>query len=281
MIDFLNKYIDKPVSKFITDNPELSFGLGALGLGTAGYLFWRQKKTGEDVVKSWKEYKSKYNDATSANIEKLRRASKLKLKADYVKPEDMKEAIGTENNAFFIPKDFADVLEKDKRFKTDRKTDKKFGHIYYTDSTKSLPVIAHEYGHGESAYKGTAPTMLGNLGRKVLAGALGFGTGKLLYASGVGPVSSVLAGALASTAADYIVDKYTVDEEELASENARRYLKALKHSNKRMSDNEKVLNSALETYKQDQRYRVLRNVLSPIVGLGLLGGGAVLAHKYM
>lgn len=280
MIDFLNKYVDKPISGFIKKNPELSIGLGALGLGASGYMLYRQKKAGERVKKVWEAYKKKYKDANKANIEKIRRASKLKLKADYVKPEDMEKIIGTKDNAFFVSKELANSFEGAPGFKTDKKTDPKFGHVYYTDSTKSLPVIAHEYGHGESAHKGQAPTIWGNLGRALLALGAGTGTYYGLTALGAKAPSAIIGGALASAAGNYLINSYVIDEEERASANARRYLKALKHSKKRFAADEEMLDSALDTYKEHQRGELTKGLLSPLVSLGVTGGALALLDKY-
>ena len=232
------------------------------------------------MKEAWTKYNKKYKDATQAKIAKIRKATGLDLRADYVKPADMERVIGTKDNAFFINKDFADLFKNEKGFKT-HKSDPEYGHIYYTDSTKSLPVIAHEYGHGDSAYKGTAPTPLGNLARSALAGLAGLVVYHGLGSLGLGWPSSVMGGALASLASNYLVDKYTIDEEELASENAMRYLKALKHSKVRLKEDEEMLQRALDTYKESRNKSVLSHLVSPAVSLGLLGGGYVLLDKYM
>jgi hypothetical protein len=280
MKDFLNEYLDKPVTDFISNNPKTSVGIGLAALALSGYGHYRLKKSGDDMKATWTKYNKKYKDATQANIDKIRRASKLDLRADYVKPEDMERAIGTKDNAFFAPKHLAEYLKEDEGFKT-HKSDPEYGHIYYTDSTKSLPVIAHEYGHGDSAYKGTAPTPLGNLARSALAGLAGFGVYHGLGALGFGRPSSVMGGALASLASNYLVDKYTIDEEELASENAMRYLKALKHNKVRLKEDEEMLQRALDTYRESRNKSVLSHLVSPAVSLGLLGGGYALLDRYM
>lgn len=280
MKDFLNKNVDKPVADFIRNNPKTSFGIGLAALALSGYGYYRLKKSGDAVKDAWTKYNKKYKDATQSNIDKIRKATGLALRADYVKPEDMERAIGTKDNAFFINKDYAELFKNEKGFKT-HKSDPEYGHIYYTDSTKSLPVIAHEYGHGDSAYKGTAPTPLGNLARSALAGLAGFGVFRGLGALGFGSTSSVLGGTLASLASNYLVDKYTIDEEERASENAMRYLKALKHSKVRLKEDEEMLQRALDTYKENRNKSVLSHLVAPAVSLGLLGGGYELFDRYM
>lgn len=279
MKDFLKKNIDKPVNEFINNNPELSVALAIAGLGTAGYLFHRSLNAGKEVKKTWDAYNKKYKDFNKSNIEKIRRASGLGLKADYVKPVTMQQLVGTKDNAFFLPKD--SPIKGFPGLKTDNKTDKKFGHVYYTDSTKNLPVLAHEYGHGESAYKGEAPSHWGTAGRGLLALAAGLGTHRIMNAIGFGMPSSLLTGALATAATGYIADHYTVDEEERASNNARRYLKALKHSNRRLEDDDKVLDAALETYKEGQRGRLIGSAVSPVIFLGLASGIPALLNKYL
>ena len=62
MKDFLKNNIDKPVNKFINNNPELSVALAIAGLGTAGYLFRRSLNAGKEVKKTWDEYNKKYKD---------------------------------------------------------------------------------------------------------------------------------------------------------------------------------------------------------------------------
>jgi LysM repeat protein len=280
MKDFLNEYVDKPIVNFIVNNPKTSVGIGVAALALSGYGHYRLKKSGDDMKATWTKYNKKYKDATQANIDKIRRASKLDLRADYVKPEDMERVVGTKDNAFFINKDFAELFKNEKGFKT-HESDPKYGHVYYTDSTKTLPAIAHEYGHGESAYKGTAPTPLGNLARSALAGLAGLGVYHGLGSLGFGWPSSVMGGALASLASNYLVDKYTIDEEELASDNAMRYLKALKHNKVRLKEDEEMLQRALDTYKESRNRSVLSHLVSPAVSLGLLGGGYELLDRYM
>ena len=279
MKNFLNEYVDRPIANFIVNNPKTAMGVGLAALAVSGYGHYRIKKSGETMKNTWAKYNKKYKDATQANIDKIRTASKLDLRADYVKPEDMERAIGSKDNAFFAPKHLAEYLKEDKGFKT-HKSDPEYGHIYYTDSTKSLPVIAHEYGHGESAYKGTAPTLLGNLARNALAGIAGIGVYHGLGALGLGRPSSVIGGALASLASHYLVDKYTIDEEELASENAMRYLKALKHNKVRLKEDDEMLQRALDTYREGRNSGLISHLVSPIVSLGLLGGGYALLNRY-
>lgn len=280
MIGFINKTIHDPVANAIKGNPYAAIGAGALGLGGLGYLFLRGNQARGKADKAAKRYMDKYNDATKKNINRVRKLSDTKTLADYVTPSTMKAVFKDKDNAYFLPKDYAEALDSDERLKSNKKIDSKYGHIYYTDATKDLPTIAHEYGHASSAHKGQAPKRVG--GAKLLALMLagGLTTSAALRVLGLKYVPAVLAGSGVAAGLGYLHSSRALQEEQRATNNALKYLKGLNHSSDRMSENSVVLDKALDTYKEQRRRLAVQPFLLPLATMGLVGGTAtLLANK--
>lgn len=277
MIEFLNKNIHDPVERFIDDHPGVAIGAGSLGLLGLSYLAHRKNKVKERADKSAEDYIRRYGKVKPSEIKRLRELSKSDAKADYISPDRLESVMGVRNNAYWFPPAFAETLADDPRLPSDKKYDGKYGHIYYTDGTSSLPTLAHEYGHA-SEHKYFEPAVPSKY-RWLLAGGGGLATSLALGALGLKRVPAALAGATAAAGLGYALNTPEVNMERRATERANKYLKSLKHSKDRLSAGVTEGERALDTYKAHRTASVIRPFLTSLAMTGIVGGGWALLNR--
>ena len=277
MIDFLNRNIHDPVARLIDKNPGAAIGVGSLGLLGLGYLLHRQNKIKEAADKHEESYMRRHGKIKPAEIKKLKELSKSKAVADYITPDQLESVMGVRNNAYWFPSMYADALKDDPRLPSNKKTDGKYGHIYYTDGTASLPTLAHEYGHA-AEWKDFKPG-IPEKHKFLFAGAGGFATSLALRALGLKHIPAALLGATAAAGLGFALNTPEVEDERRAEARAGKYLKSLRGSDRRLKDGLESGKRALATYENHRTSAAIKPFLTSLAATGILGGGLALINK--
>lgn len=250
-------------------------GLGLGGLGLAAYSYLKQKEAGKEFAKALESVK-KDAEINPEDYEKLREIAGVDVNIRDVNKTGEK-FLGS-SNAFFSPTRTG--LEKNKNIIS--KVPGKDGLIALGSENRVLPTLAHELGHGKNSKEG-------RLGKRNMRSALWSGGGALagLVSSSLGrrlvqaavrsgsirpedakwwALAPIAAGTALAGLGGYVGDTYRLSEEEEATKNAIKFLKAYGRLPKELRKDRNLLNRALETYRQGRR--------STLLGTAALGLGS-------
>ena len=243
-------------------------GLGGLGLGIYS---WAKKQKAQS---KFKEALAAINADMAANPKdyaKLRDISGVD--ANIKSFNDASELLMGKENAFFTPGD-AEGLTGKKLLAPKVKSED--GTIAMGSENRSLPTLAHELGHGKNSKTGKLAErdkkrMLWRLGGWLTAVSSGFlGRSAINNAAANGDIPSnqvkwwgmapIALGTAIGSIGDYMSDSYTLEEEDEATKNALKFLKAYGRLPKELRKDKQLLNYALDTYKQARISGLLDNI---------------------